>query len=90
LIGQGLPGNRAPLFWPHNLASVIEAARRGEPQIVTKHNRAVAVVVSIEEFTRLKALEGRSLPSFAEQLLALPQDDVAFERLAFEPRAVDP
>ena len=72
----------------NRLSAVIDAARQGWPQLVTKHNRPVAVVVSIEEWARLKALESRSLPSFAEQLLALPQDDGTFERLSVEPRPV--
>lgn len=82
------------LSWPlhdakNQLSSVIEAARRGEAQLVTKHNRPVAVVVSVEEYHRLKALEERIVPSFAEQLLALPQDDEPFPRLELEPRPAE-
>ena len=78
--------------WPihdakNRLSTVIDAARRGEAQLVTRHNRPVAVVLSIEEYSRLKALDERTLPSFAEQLLALPQDDEAFPRIELEPRA---
>ena len=48
----------------------------------------MAVVLSVEEYTRLKALEERTVPSFAEQLLALPQDDEPFPRIELEPRPV--
>ena len=67
---------------------VCVAARKGEAQLVTRHNQPVAVVLSVEEYTRLKALEERTLPSFAEQLLALPQDDEAFSRIELEPRPI--
>ena len=53
---------------------------------MTRHNRPVAVVLSIEEYGRLKALDDRTVPSFAEQLLALPQDDESFHRLELDPR----
>ena len=79
--------------WPlhdakNRLSTVIEAACRGEAQLVTRHNRPVAVVLAVEEYRRLKALEERIVPSFAEQLLALPQDDEPFPRLELEPRSV--
>ena len=78
-----------PLFDAKNrLSTVIEAARKGEAQLVTRHNQPVAVVLSVEEYTRLKALEERTLPSFADQLLALPQDDEAFSRIELEPRPI--
>ena len=35
-----------------------------EAQLVTRHNRPVAVVLSVGEYRRLKALEERTLPSF--------------------------
>lgn len=79
-----------PLFEAKNrLSMVIDAACRGEAQLVTRHNQPVAVVLSIEEYRRLKALEERTLPSFAEQLLALPQDDEPFARLELEPRPIE-
>ena len=79
-----------PLFEAKNrLSMVIDAACQGEAQLVTRHNQPVAVVLSIEEYMRLKALEERTLPSFAEQLLELPQDDEPFARLKLEPRSIE-
>ena len=76
-----------PLFDAKNrLSTVIDAARKGEAQLVTRHNQPVAVMLSVEEYTRLKALEDRTVPSFADQLLALPQDDETFPRIELEPR----
>ena len=51
------------------LSAVVEAAEKGEPTTITKHGRPAAVVVSYEEWTRLK----RKVPSFADLLLAVPQ-----------------
>jgi antitoxin Phd len=78
-----------PLFDAKNrLSTVIDAACKGEAQLVTRHNQPVAVVLSVEEYTRLKALEDRTVPSFADQLLALPQDDETFPRIELEPRPI--
>jgi antitoxin Phd len=77
-----------PLFDAKNrLSTVIDAARKGEAQLVTRHNQPVAVVLSVEEYARLKALDDRTVPSFADQLLALPQDDETFPQIELEPRA---
>lgn len=76
-----------PLYDAKNrLSTVIDAACKGEAQLVTRHNQPVAVVLSVEEYTRLKALEDRTVPSFTDQLLALPQDDEPFPRSELEPR----
>jgi antitoxin Phd len=65
---------------------VVDAARRGEPQLVTRRGTAAVVVLAAEEYAWLKSLEERQAPSFIDQLLAMPQDDQAFERLQIEPR----
>ena len=36
-----------------HFSEVVERARQGEPQIVTKHGKEAAVVVSIEEYRKL-------------------------------------
>ncbi len=51
------------------LSAVIEAAERGEPTTITKHGRPAAVVISYEEWNKLKS----KVPSFADLLLAVPQ-----------------
>jgi prevent-host-death family protein len=58
---------------------VVEAALAGEPQRVTRRGRWVGVVISA-------ALDQASAPSLPELLLALPQDDEPFERIALTPR----
>lgn len=52
---------------------VVEAARR-KPQTVTKHGRPAVVVLSVEEYERLRCLERAKAPSLSDLLLAMPQD----------------
>jgi prevent-host-death family protein len=51
------------------LSAVVEAAEQGKPTTITKHGRPAAVVISYEEWTKLKS----KVPSFADLLLAVPQ-----------------
>ena len=55
----------------NRFSAVVEAAVRGEPQKVTRRGKWVSVVLSAAEY---------------ERLLAMPQDDGAFERLSATPR----
>ncbi|HEY7302342.1 MAG TPA: type II toxin-antitoxin system Phd/YefM family antitoxin [Xanthobacteraceae bacterium] len=64
----------------NRFSEVVEAARR-QPQMVTKHGRPAVVVVSAEEYERLRKLQHLKAPSFAELLLAMPTDGEEFERL---------
>ena len=38
----------------NRFSAVVEAARRGEPQLVTKRGAAAVVVLAAEEYARLK------------------------------------
>lgn len=69
-----------------NSFSVVVEAARHAPQTVTKHGKPAVVVVDVAEFERLRLLEQDQAPSFAEMLLAMPQDDGEFERLKVQPR----
>jgi antitoxin Phd len=53
------------------LSAVVEAAEKGEPTTITKHGRPAAVVISHEEWTKLKT----RVPSFADLLSAVPPLD---------------
>jgi antitoxin Phd len=70
----------------NRFSALVEAAQRGEPQVVTKRGAPAVVVIAVEQYARLKALEKQPTPSFANHLLAVPQDDKAFDRLDIEPR----
>lgn len=60
---------------------MLEAALAGEPQKVTRSGRLVGVVLAAEEYERLRQLDQANAPTLSELLLALPQDDEAFERI---------
>ena len=63
----------------NRFSEVVEAARR-TPQTVTKHGKPAVVVVDVVEYDRLRRLERASPPSFADAILAMPQDDGEFPR----------
>ncbi len=63
----------------NRFSEVIEAARR-TPQMVTKHGKPAVVVVDAVEYDRLRRLERARAPSFADLLLAMPQDNGEFPR----------
>jgi len=73
----------------NRFSAVVEAARRGEPQLVTKRGTPAVVVVAAEEYARLRTFEQAAQPSFVDHLLAMPCDDETFERIDAEPRATD-
>ncbi|MFT4276995.1 MAG: type II toxin-antitoxin system Phd/YefM family antitoxin [Rhodopseudomonas sp.] len=63
----------------NRFSEVVEAARRS-PQTVTKHGKPTVVVVDVAEYERLQQLKRATAPSFADVLLAMPQDDGDFSR----------
>jgi len=70
----------------NRFSAVVDAAARGEPQMVTRRGKRVSVVLSAEEYERLQRLEQSSAPSLGELLLQMPQDDESFARLPLAPR----
>jgi antitoxin Phd len=70
----------------NRFSALVEAAQRGEPQVVTKRGAPAVVVLAVEQYARLKALEEQRTPSFTNHLLAMPQDSQDFDRLEIEPR----
>jgi antitoxin Phd len=64
----------------NRFSEVVEAARHA-PQTVTKHGKPAVVVLSADEYARLRKLEHLEAPSFAELLLSMPADGGEFERL---------
>jgi len=65
----------------NRFSAVVEAAQRGEPQLVTKRGVPAVVVISAEEYERLRQCVSKDMPSFRDHLLAMPTDDVEFETL---------
>jgi antitoxin Phd len=71
----------------NQFSAVVEAARR-TPQTVTKHGKPAVVVVDAAEYERLRRLDRAQAPSFADLLLAMPQDDGEFSRAPVRMRDV--
>lgn len=72
----------------NRFSEVVQAARR-KPQSVTKHGKPVVVVVAADEYARLRQLDRAQAPSFAELLLAIPQDGGECPRLKVRPRDLE-
>ena len=72
-----------------NRFSELIAAARCRPQNVTKHGRPVVVVLDAAEYARLRRADRAQAPSFAEMLLAIPQDGGEFPRLKARFRDLD-
>jgi prevent-host-death family protein len=73
----------------NRFSAVVEAARNGVPQTVTKHGKPVAVVLSVEEYEKLTGKAAPQRPSFVEHLLAMPKDDEAFDPVNLKLRDVE-
>jgi prevent-host-death family protein len=72
----------------NRFSEVVEAAQR-KPQTVTKHGKPAVVIVAADDYERLRHLERSQAPSFAQLLLAIPQDGGEFPRLQVRPRDVE-
>ena len=70
----------------NRFSAVVDAAEKGEPQVVTKRGRPAVVVVGAAEFERLRARGAEEDRAFIDHLLAMPRCDMDFERLDVEPR----
>ena len=80
--------------WPlqdakNRFSAVVKAALAGKPQRVTRRGRPAVVVLAVEEYERPRHLEQASAPSFADLMLAMPQDGGEFERLPLALRPLD-
>jgi prevent-host-death family protein len=73
----------------NRFSAVVEAAQRGEPQLVTKRGTPAVVVVAAGDYARLRTLEQAAQPSFVDHLLTMPCDDERFERIDADPRATE-
>jgi prevent-host-death family protein len=72
----------------NRFSAVVDAAERGEPQLVTKRGRPAVVVVRADEFARLRAQEAADDRAFVDHLLAIPRCYLDLERMELEPRQV--
>ena len=80
--------------WPlqdakNKFSAVVNAALAGEPQCVTRRGQLAVVVLSVEEYGRLRRMEKSNAPTLGELLASIPQGDLEFERLALPDRQHD-
>ena len=73
----------------NRFSAVVDAALHGEPQVVTRRGVPAVVVISAEEYERLRRIDRANAPSFTELLLGMPQDGESFERTSLSPRSVE-
>ncbi len=66
-------------------SALVDAAEHGRPTTITRHGRAAAVLVPVDDARRLYPMDQ---PSFADLLLAFP-GDVEFERDEAPLRGID-
>lgn len=65
----------------NRFSEVVREAVAGYPQHVTRRGKPAVVVLATGEYERLSRLDAANAPTFAEILLAIPQDGREFERL---------
>jgi antitoxin Phd len=73
----------------NRFSAVVEAARKGQPQLVTRRGSPAVVVIAAEEYARLRTFERAAQPSFVDHLLAMPCDDREFERIDADLRTTE-
>lgn len=73
----------------NRLSEVVDAAARGQPQVVTRRGVETAVIISYQEYERISAARRGRTPSLAAYLLAMPTAPGpagAIEHIELEPR----
>ena len=75
----------------NRFSAVVDAALAGQPQQVTRRGKPAVVVLSVNEYDRLRNHTTRNASSFIEHLLAIPtgEDDFEFERMPLSARPVE-
>ena len=72
----------------NRFSAVVDAALRGEPQLVTRRGKPAVVVLSAETYDKLRELQRAEAAPFTELLLSMPQDDEPFGRAPVRPREI--
>lgn len=72
----------------NRFSSVVEAALAGRPQEVSRRGKPAVVVISAADYARLLEAAKARRGSFADHLLALPQDEAETGRIEARPRDV--
>ena len=82
--------------WPlqdakNKFSALVDAALAGECQQVTRRGKPAVVVMSVDEYNRLRNRPAETASSFIEHLLAIPGDDdgLEFERIPIAARSLE-
>ena len=72
----------------NRLSEVVDAALRGQPQVVTRRGVETAVIISHDAYARLAAVQSDRRPSLVQYLLDGPavEGGEVFERIKLRPR----
>lgn len=70
-------------------STVVDAALAGVPQHVTRRGQPAVVILSEDDYARLQRTAHAAAPGFIDHLLAMPADDLSFERADLPPRDVN-
>ena len=73
----------------NKFSALVNAAVAGEPQHVNRRGLPAVVVLSADEYDRLRRVERVEAPTFSKLLLMIPQDDQEFDRLPLPERPLD-
>ncbi len=65
----------------NRFSAVVNAAERGQTQLVTKHGVLAVAVISVEEYQAYVSATRKEQPGFGEYLLSIPQSDIELERM---------
>ena len=68
-------------------SAVVDAALRGDTQLVTRRGKAAVVIVAAVEFERLSRQDRVAAPGFVEFLRSMPYDEGHAKALESRPRA---
>ena len=74
-------------------SAVVDAAMRGEAQLVTRRGKAAVVIVAAAEFDRLSRHDRSAAPGFIDFLRSMPYDEghakALEQRPKIRPRDID-
>lgn len=74
----------------NRFSAVVDAALRGEPQEVSRRGKPAVVVLSMQDYTRLRKSARAAPGGFKAHLLSIPKDDgLPSDRAQAAPREVE-
>ena len=70
----------------NRFSEVVDAAMTGEPQVVTRRGKPAVVVLSNQDYDRVKSALAKKVDDFVSFLLNAPKGDIAIGRVAVKQR----